>query len=701
MKKIMCVVLCIAMVLSLAVNAFAAEDSELAKIVKLAKSRLQIPEELTEFYSNVRNAVGQKTYTLSWSTKDSERRREISTSILSTGEILSYDYYDSARDYSQKGFAPYSREEYAGIAKVWISRVNPSYVAELAKEYGVNTGNVHSTTVSVNIERIKDGIPGDGNYINISIDKYTGEVLSMYSNWTREKDVKSPEGIKSRDEAAKILGEKSELKLRYYKLRNENRAVLMYSPENSYMMIDAFTGEDFTVEYIDAELEESGAEGGGAVSEAPSASDTATNEKAEVTLTDKELEGIEKLESLLSKAAITGIIRKMANTEIASFDVKTLNYRRVDNGDKQTYYATVRLEKDGDKTGTVTLDAETGELISFSTYLPYRYNKNQKVKTERMESNAMQFIRTWASDIVENVKNFEENQIGEYFYFTHSENGIEYQGNRINMRVDKETGKILSYSKSWDKDIVFDFAEGILTAEEATAKYVEVAPPELLYIANKRVRYASNNAEELALIYRLPDDAPQYIDAKTGAAYDWNMGQVQEENPEGYVLQKDLAGHWSESIVKTLAENGIIISYEETFRPDEAITQKEIAILIDCFEGGSRPYPIAESEYARYIDRLVNRGVIRVSERDPEKKITREETVSYLVRLFGFGEAAELQGIFKTGFSDEAAISKDKIGYVAIAKALKLVSGNGGKFNPKKSVTRAELAAMLYNSLKK
>ena len=165
------------------------------------------------------------------------------------------------------------------------------------------------------------------------------------------------------------------------------------------------------------------------------------------------------------------------------------------------------------------------------------------------------------------------------------------------------------------------------------------------------------------------------------------------------MLQKDLHGHWAESIVRTLAENGIIISYEETFRPDEAITQKEIAILIDCFQGGVRPYPIAENEYARYIDRLVNRGVIRANERNPEKKITREETVSYLVRLFGFGEAAELQGIFKTGFSDEAAISKDKIGYVAIAKALKLVSGNGGKFNPKRNVTRAELAAMLYNSL--
>ncbi len=700
MKKFMCVVLCVAMVLSLGANAFAAEDSELTKIVKLAKSRLQIPEELTEFYSNVQNAVGQKTYSLSWSTKDSDRRREINTRVLSTGEILSYDYYDSERDYAKKGFAPYSREEYAGFAKEWITRVNPSYAAELAKEYGVNTGNVHSTTVSVNIERFKDGIPVDGNYINISVDKYTGEILSMYSNWTREKDVRSPEKVITVDEAAKILGEQAALKLRYYKLRNENRAVLMYAPEKSYMMIDAFTGEDFEVEYIDAEIEESGAAGGGAVM-APSMSDSATNEKAETTLTDKEIEGIEKLESLLSKAAITGIIRKMANTEIASFDIKTLNYRRVDNGDEQTYYATVRLEKDREKTGTVTLNAETGELISFSTYLPYKYNKSQKVKRERMESNAMQFIRTWASDIVGNVKNFDENQSGEYFYFTHSENGIEYQGNRINMRVDMETGKILSYSKNWDKDIVFDSAEGILTAEEATAKYTEAAPPELLYIANKRVRYASNNAEELALIYRLPDNAPQYIDAKTGAAYDWNMGQMQEENPDDYVIQKDLAGHWAESIVKTLAENGIIISYEENFRPDEAITQKEIAVLINCFEGGVRPYPIAENEYERYIDRLVSRGVIRSSERNPGKKITREETVSYLVRLFGFGEAAELQGIFKTGFSDEAAISKDKIGYVAIAKALKLVSGNGGAFSPKRSVTRAELAAMLYNSLKK
>ena len=90
MKKMLCLVLCIAMVLSLGVNAFAAEDSELTRVVKIAKGRLQIPEELTEFYSNASNAVGQKSYSLTWATKDAERRREISVSILSSGEILSY-----------------------------------------------------------------------------------------------------------------------------------------------------------------------------------------------------------------------------------------------------------------------------------------------------------------------------------------------------------------------------------------------------------------------------------------------------------------------------------------------------------------------------------------------------------------------------------------------------------------------------------
>ena len=107
MKKLMCMMLVIAMVITILPVSFAAEDSELTKVVKIAKERLQIPEELTEFYSNGRDAVGQKTYDLSWSTaEDVERSREIDATILSTGEILSYNYYDSGRERNKIGFAP-------------------------------------------------------------------------------------------------------------------------------------------------------------------------------------------------------------------------------------------------------------------------------------------------------------------------------------------------------------------------------------------------------------------------------------------------------------------------------------------------------------------------------------------------------------------------------------------------------------------
>ena len=234
MKKLMCMMLVIAMVITILPVSFAAEDSELTKVVKIAKERLQIPEELTEFYSNGRDAVGQKTYDLSWSTaEDVERRREIDATILSTGEILSYNYYDSGRERNKIGFAPFTEDEYIAKAKSFAERVNPSYVSEIAKECTANIGTIFSSTVSVKFNREKNGIPVDGNYISVTLDKYTGEITYMHSYWTREKDIKTTDGIITNEEAAKILGEKSELKLRYYKLRDKNHAVLMYTPEKS------------------------------------------------------------------------------------------------------------------------------------------------------------------------------------------------------------------------------------------------------------------------------------------------------------------------------------------------------------------------------------------------------------------------------------------------------------------------------------
>jgi|GEM_PF-2258027 len=699
MKRLMCVILSVVMLFSLCGTAFAAEDSEMTNAVKIAKSRLEIPAAFTEFSSGKYEAGGQNVYELIWK-NTAENPSSINASVLASGEIISYYYRDGERDYDKSGIAAYSKEEYLRIAKEWISRVNPSYAPELGDADEVYIGGVHSYNVSVRFGRTINSVPVYSDNVHISIDKYNGRVLSMNSQWTHPEKIEDAENVISVDEAGKILGEMSSLTLRYHKLQDEARAVLMYTPARFGMMIDAHSGEEFTVEYVDSEEGDAGGGASGTVN------DSATNEKYESELTREELENIEELESLLSKNEISAIIAKMAGAAVSSFKVKTVTYRQTGSAeDEKTYEARVFLTNGEKESANVVLDAATGELKSLYTYLEYNPDKKQTKKRADMKQTAKRFIDTWASDVADKAYVFEteaeekENTSG-YFAFNHNENGIEYQGNRITVRVDESTGKILSFTKYWDNEITFDAPDGSISLEEATEKYIESAGAALCYVATGREMYASNNAERLALVYRFSDDAPAYVDAKNGECYDWSMGQEQE-SPDEYELQPDIKNHWAKHAVETLADNGIVISYDELFRPDEAITQKEIALIMDCFDGGYRPYEVTENDYASYIDRFVRREVIKGGEKNPDKKVTREECAAYLVRMFGYGSAAELKGIYKTGFSDEAQMSADKVGYVAIAKALGLISGNGGKFNPKKNVTRAEIATMLYNALEK
>ncbi len=694
MKKMMCVMLSIAIVLSFAAPALAAEDSEMTNAVQIAKNRLGIPETFTEFSSSKYEAAGRNVYELTWS-NTVEKRSIIRTSVLATGEILSYHYSDGERDYDKTGIAAYSSEEYLRIAKEWILKVNPSYVSELDHNAEVNISGVHSYDVNLRFGRKVAGITVYGDYVYLAIDKYNGRVISMNSQWTHPQKIADAEDVISVEEAGRILGDTAALTLRYHKLRDEKRAVLMYTPERFGMMIDAKNGEEFTVEYIDSEEGDAGAGAAGAVT------DSATNEKMESALTREELENIEEIESLVSKEKLSSMIAKMYDTAISSFRVKSVDYRQTGKTeDEKTYEARVYLTNGENESANAVFDAKTGELKSLYTYLGYNPDKKPTKKRDDMKKVAERFVLEWASDVAEKAKLFGEEDTGGYFAFTHSENGIEYQGNRISIRVDESTGKILSFTKSWDKEITFDSSEEIISREEATEKYIASAGAYLCYIANKREMYAADNAGELTLVYRFDDEAPAYVDAKSGECYDWSMGQ-EVETPKKYELQADVRGHWAEKAVKTLADNGIVISYDEKFRPDEAITQKEVALLVDCFNGGYRPYEVAENDYVSYIDRLVRQSVIKAGERNPDKKVTREECAAYLIRMFGFGSAAELSGIYKTGFSDEAEISADKVGHVAIAKALRLVSGVGGKFSPKANVTRAELAMMLYNALDK
>jgi hypothetical protein len=91
-------------------------------------------------------------------------------------------------------------------------------------------------------------------------------------------------------------------------------------------------------------------------------------------------------------------------------------------------------------------------------------------------------------------------------------------------------------------------------------------------------------------------------------------------------------------------------------------------------------------------------GILQKGQRSPDRPVTRVEMVRTLVGITVYSEAAKIKGIFDCGFTDDRDISENDYGYVAIAKGLKIISGNtDGSFRPNETITRQEAAVMLYN----
>ncbi len=687
MRKLMCAVLVIAMVITILPVSFAAEDTELTRMVKLAKVRLQIPEEYTEFESSKSIRGTRNIYSLIWKTADEEEPEEIKVTIRDDGLILSY-YCSGDRMGRNSGFAEIEKEEAEKKAEEWINRVYPGYLENLGEPV-INVPTFFNNDYSVNYYRIINGIEFF-DHIYVDVNKYNGKITYASANWETTKNIAKPENVIGEEKAAEILGKEMGFEISYRKLPKENRAILVYSPKETGIELDALTGERFVRTYID-DSDDLATEEDAATPEAPmtggSAGGGVTMDKNEsnVTLTEKELEGIKEVESLLSKSDIASIIKRMSGTDVASFTVKGVSYRKREDMGKEKYFAYVTLIHENGS-GEVTLNAETGELISLYSY---KYSdsrgKNEKSR-EAMKIVCENFIGNWAKDVKDNLVEKSYSDYGGYFNFVQDVDGIPYHENSVYMRVDPYSGKITSYNKYWDHETEFESADGIISAEDAAKIYVTAAEVILDYERNNISR-ASGEAQKLDLIYRLKKSF-NFVSAKDGKLLDWNLEPYDKDEEEEYAMPSDLSGHWLEKVAEKLAKNGIVVYNGESFRPDDMITYKEAKELAEKFN--------LSYLFAYYGERneLEN-------EFEDNDKLTRETAVVYIVDMKGYESAAKINGIYKTGFADEGSISPGRLGYVAIAKGLGIVSGVNGKFEPQRNITRAEFVMMLYNSLGK
>lgn len=83
---------------------------------------------------------------------------------------------------------------------------------------------------------------------------------------------------------------------------------------------------------------------------------------------------------------------------------------------------------------------------------------------------------------------------------------------------------------------------------------------------------------------------------------------------------------------------------------------------------------------------------------DCNAPLTREMLSRYLIWRMGQQKAAALDPIFCYPFADEADTDPTLKGDIAIAHGLGILKGDGsGNFYPKKELTRAEAASVIYH----
>jgi hypothetical protein len=242
--------------------------------------------------------------------------------------------------------------------------------------------------------------------------------------------------------------------------------------------------------------------------------------------------------------------------------------------------------------------------------------------------------------------------------------------------------------------------EALLSSNELELKYIIAQSDEM---NDLKYSDAAQEGSQVKLVYAPDFNKPLCIDAFKGIAINYHNRQPYKE--QGALLYNDISGHRSEEKIMLLSEIGLLPA-EESFRPDDPITQKEFPYIVSKLKGsyytdGSSTDPFSQKELDAMYRTLINEGIVDEDERNPDMKVTREEAVMYLLRAVGYRSFAELEGVFACDFADRDDIDPDLIGYVAIAKSLKIVTGSNGRFMPQDEITRADAVALVYNYLRR
>lgn len=692
------VVSCVLLTTLVLTPAYATDSTGLGEAIVTIRTKLDIPEELTEFDSNINRSEEGSSYYVRWF--DKAETKSVNATANSFGDVTSYSIYIEEYDRYTPRFSEFNFEQQTEKAKKWIERVNPHWLSELV----LNTDsvreevNIYSNYTTITFDRYVNGIKFLYDGVSVRVSNSDGSVKEMYSTWTYGKDVPKPDGIINEKAAGEKFFEISPLKLEYMTFDDEN-AKLVYTPENPYLKIDAKSGKQVQLERIYADKE-------AMEEEAPSAAlNTAGSGGSKYDFTESELKNLTEIDNLIPQEKLIELARGIENTGLDSASFKSCSYVRArsykDKEEKAFYNAELTFAMNADKKNEylayITFDAQTGELKSFYSYDYTRYNE-KKEDEELIDSSAAletakSFLDKNAGDMVSAVKAPDSIDISRTSTYTvdflRYQNDIPFPRNYICVEIDGRNGLISRYQPVWNKDIIFDEPDNIMEIKAAEEKVMENIGFEKAYI-NSYPKENDSNRPVIALAYGLCTNKGTVIDAKSGEVLD-------SYEKKKKIIPTDISGHYAEEQIKALISAGVIECGEDAaFRPNEGITLGELVAMVSKLTYRNQIWEASALESFAKSNNLIKSGEVFQA----DKPATRADGPVYIIRLLGYREVAELSHIFNQDFSDADMISEEISGYISIAKGFGIIKGDeNGNFNDGEALTRADAAIMIYNYL--
>ncbi len=674
MKKILAMILCLSLLIT-SISAFAAVEESYKSVLELVKTRLPSTGEFDDFTANQRVSEGVKIYQFYWRGTESKKYMEVE--CLENGIITRFS--SSADELVQeKAMSDISKEDALKKAKSAFYKLNPDLKDKTVIENGHTNKQLWETRQNFVISRVENGIEVYRDNGHIEMDMNADKILWYYMNWNNYSDFPNPKDAISVEDAQKLFAEKLGLHL-IYKAKIEDGEIkpyLVYTiKEDPYKYID------MNGDVIKCNPYSMYAGAGG------TANDKLMMNGTTEQFSKAEIAEMEKLDGLLSQEDATKIAENENLFNLEGFKIESINLSR-DYYDKEKYTYSFTFYSEKDKLRVrVSLDAKSGEILSFSKP---DYNEKEITVSEEIAEQTLK-------DAVKKLckTNFDEYELVQYEILKNEEysvtynrivNGIKFPQDSITVSVNKYTGKLSYYSKTYSK-AEFPSKENVISLNMIYKNAFDLFSYGLKYVPTYE---KENENAQIKLVFAF-DSETFDIDPFTGEKYQYN-------NDAEVLVYEDIKDHYAQKYIEELASYGVGLG-NKNFMPDEKIKQKElISLLVRVFYKYYSTYPISDKETDEDYEIAVREGIITKDEINKDAYVLRKDASKFLVNALGYKDIAKIDSIFNCPFSD---VTENK-GSISILYGLGIVSGNeNGNFKPDEYFLRGDTMIMLYKSLSK